>query len=95
MTEKAQVKVELDTKPAKRKLRDLGRAGEAAAGRINKKGASGKAGSFGGSLAQGFGFGAGFGLGKKIAGSVGIFSAIGDVVGDATVGLRAQMDLGL
>lgn len=89
MTQEASVKVALDTEQAKRDLRELGKQGEATARRID--GRSGRGGA-GGSLAKGFGLGAGFALGKRVAGSVGVFSAIGDVMENAFSGVTAKVD---
>lgn len=91
MAQGANIKVELDTKPAKKKLQQLGKEGEATARRVGGGKESGS-GGFGGGLAQGFGVGAGFGLGKKIAGAVGVFSATGDVIGEAFSGVTAMVD---
>ena len=90
----ANIKVELNTKPAQKKLQQLGKQGEATARRISAGRETGGAG-FGGGLVQGFGVGTGFALGKKVAGSVGVFSAIGDVVGEAFSGVTAIVDSGL
>ncbi len=95
MAQGANVKVELDTKPAQKKLRDLSRQGEATARRVSGGTGEGGTTGFGSGIVQGFGVGAGFGIGKKIAGSVGVFSAIGDVIGDATSGIVADIDAGI
>ena len=87
MAQGAKVAVTLDTKPAEKKLRELGKQGEATARRVSGK-ASGGPGD--GSLGQGFGVGVGFGLGKKVAGAVGVFGAIGAVTGEYFSGFSAQ-----
>ena len=87
----ANIKIELNTKPAQKKLQELGKQGEAAARRVSGGRETGGAG-FGRGLAGGFGLGAGFALGKKVAASVGVFSAIGDVVGESLSGVSAMVD---
>lgn len=92
MATDAKVKVTLDTKKALEDLRTLIREGETAAGRISGKAQGKGRGAAASDLGKGFGLGAGFALGRKIAGSVGIFSSIGDVVGEAFSGVRADFD---
>lgn len=89
MVKEAKIKVSLDTKKAKQDLRDLGKQGEAAAGRV----AGGVRGEKGGSsIAKGFGIGAGFAIGKRLAGSAGFFSSITDVMGEVVSGIGADFD---
>jgi hypothetical protein len=86
----AHVKVVLDTKQAKKDLQELAKLGEAAARRVSKQSSGGGALS---NLGKGFGLGAGFALGKRVAGAVGVFGSIGDVFGDWTSGISADIDL--
>lgn len=86
MTEKAKVKVELDTAPAKAKLREFAKEGEAAAGRANDS----LSGGFGRAAALGGVAGAGFGLAQRAASRLAGF--IPDVISEATVGFRAGID---
>jgi len=93
MVKGAHVKVALDTEPAKKDLRELGKQGEATARRVNRrtKGTAGGAGGGSGGFGQGFGLGAGFALGRKVAGSVGVFSAVGEVMGEKFAGLGEKV----
>lgn len=82
----AKIRVGIDTGPALRGLRDLGREGKATSGRINERLNRGGA-------VEGFKVGAaaafGFGLVKKTASA---FGGIGDIVSESTSGLRADFD---
>jgi len=93
MAKGAVTKLKLDTDQAHRDLKELAREGEATTGRINRK--AGGRGSGGSAFGKGFGAGAGFALGKKIAGSVGFFSSIGDIASDALSGIQADVDYSL
>ncbi|MCH7511257.1 MAG: hypothetical protein IIB19_02710 [Chloroflexi bacterium] len=93
MAKGAVTKLKLDTTRAHRDLKELAREGEATTGRINRKGRG--RGDGGSAFGKGFGAGAGFALGKKIAGSVGFFSSIGDIASDALSGIQADVDYGL
>lgn len=86
MTQKAQVKVELDTKQAKSDLRALGKEGERAAGQVNKNlsGGLGRAGALG-AIA-----GAGFGLAQRAASRVS--SAVPAVFSEGALALTAPVD---
>ena len=95
MAKGAVTKLKIDTDQAHRDLKELAREGEATAGRINRKGKGAGKGGTGGAFGKGFGAGAGFSLGKKIAGSVGFFSSIGDIASDAFSGISADVDVGL
>lgn len=90
MAKGAVTKLKLDTDQAHRDLKEMAREGEATTGRINRK-AKGR-GAGGSAFGKGFGAGAGFALGKKIAGSVGFFSSIGDITSDALSGVQADVD---
>jgi len=94
MAKGAVTKLKLDTDRAQRDLKELARQGEATTGRINRKGKGGRGGG-GSAFGKGFGAGAGFALGKKIAGSVGFFSSIGDIASDALSGVQADVDYSL
>lgn len=85
MTEKAKVKVELDTKPGKAELRKLTKEGEKSAGRVNDAlgGGLGRAGALGAVA------GAGFGLAQRAASRVSGFMP--DVVGESMAGFSAGM----
>jgi len=93
MAKGAVTKLQLDTDQAHRDLKELAREGEATAGRVNRKG--GSTGGQGGSFGKGFSAGAGFALGKRVASSVGFFSAVGDVASDALSGVQADVDYSL
>lgn len=93
MADRAITKLKLDTDQAQRDLKAMAREGEATTGRINRKGRG--RGSGGGAFGKGFSAGAGFAFGKKIAGSVGFFSSIGDVAGDTLSGISADVDYAL
>ena len=95
MAKGAVTKLKLDTDQAHRDLKELAREGEAPAGRLNRKGKGAGKGGGGGAFGKGFGAGAGFALGKKIAGSVGFFSSVGDIASDAFSGISADIDTGL
>lgn len=86
MTQKAKVKVELDTGPGKAELRKLAKEGEKSAGRVNDS----LGGGFGRAAALGAGAGAGFGLAQRAASRVSGF--IPDVISEGTVGFRAGID---
>lgn len=88
MATEAKVRVRIDTKQAKKGLRDLGKEGAAAAGRIGRD-AGGRAG---GGLRKGFMLGAGLGLGVKAARAIEAGS-IGDVAGEFIAGPAAAFDL--
>ena len=86
MTEKARVKVEIDTSLSKRELKKLVKEAEKSAGKVNDSitGGLGRAAALGG-LA-----GAGFGLAQRAASRVGGFMP--DVISEGTVGFRAGID---
>lgn len=89
MTEKAKVKVELDTKPAKGELRKLTKEGEKSAGRVNDS----LGGGLGRSAMLGAAAGAGFGLAQRAASRVAGFMP--DVISEATVGFTSGIDAAL
>lgn len=86
MSKKAEVKVDLDTDPAKAKLRELAKEGEATAGRVSNAagGGLGRAATIG-AIA-----GAGFGLAQRAASRLTSFA--GDFISEGTAGNRAQLD---
>ena len=86
MTQKAKVKIELDTGPGKAELRKLAKEGEASAGRVNDSMSQG----FGRAAALGAVAGAGFGLAQRAASRLAGF--IPDAISEGTVGIRAHFD---
>lgn len=86
MSKKAEIKVELDTDPAKAKLREMAREGEAAAGRVSDaaSGGLGRAATFGAVA------GAGFGLAQRATSRLTSFAS--DFISEGTVGIRAGID---
>jgi len=84
----------LDTRKAESDLKDLGKQGEQAARRINDQ-TTGKSSKGMGGFKKGALMGAGFAIGKKIAGQVGLFGGIGDIVSDKFSGLKADLDIGM
>lgn len=92
MTRSAKTRVKLDTRPAKERLREIGKEGKAAAGRVNESVNRGRLG-----FGHGFGLGAaaaiGVGAARRAGGSM--FGAIGDHISNLTAGTRAVFDAGL
>jgi hypothetical protein len=86
MTQKAKVKVELDTGPAKAELRKFAKEGEQSAGRVNQA----VQGGVGRAAALGAAAGIGFGLAQRAASRIG--SLTPDVIGEGTAGFRAGLD---
>lgn len=86
MSEKAEIKVELDTRAGKAELRKLAKEGEKSAGRVNDSLGAG----FGRAAALGAVAGAGFGLAQRAASRVSGF--IPDVISEGTAGFRASVD---
>lgn len=86
MSKKAEIKVELDTDPAKAKLREMAKEGQAAAGRVSDaaSGGLGRAATFGAVA------GAGFGLAQRAAGRLTSFAS--DFISEGTAGFRAGID---
>ena len=83
MATEAKVRVRIDTKQAKKGLRDLGKEGTAAAGRIGR--------DVRGGLGRGFALGAGMALGVRAARSISA-GGIGDQFSERTSGIVAQAD---
>lgn len=86
MTQKAEVRVALDTSAAKADLRKLAKEGEQSAGRVNDA----LGGGLGRSAAIGAVAGAGFGLAQRAASRVAGFMP--DIISESTVGVRAGLD---
>jgi len=86
MTEKAKVKVELDTRPGKAELRKLAKEGEKSAGRVNDSLGAG----FGRAAALGAVAGTGFGLAQRAASRVAGFMPA--VVSESTAGDFAALN---
>ncbi|MCP4794038.1 MAG: hypothetical protein GY882_12025 [Actinomycetia bacterium] len=86
MTKKARVRLGLDTKAAEADLRDLAKEGEKSAGKVNDS----LGGGFGRAAALGAVTGAGFGLAQRAASRIGGFMP--DVISEASVGTRANID---
>lgn len=86
MTEKARIRIELDTAPAQAKLRELVKESEAAAEKLNESLGKGA----GRAAALGAVAGAGFGLAQRAASRASGF--VPDVISEATAGFRAGVD---
>jgi hypothetical protein len=86
MEQKAKVKVEVDTAPARAKLRELGKEGEAAAKRADGGLKEGRGSALGIGAAAGFGFG----LAQRAASRVSGWMP--DVISEGTAGFRAKVD---
>lgn len=86
MSKKAEVRVDLDTAPAKAKLREFAKEGEATALRTNDSLASGlgRAGALGAAA------GVGFGIAQRAASRIGGWMP--DVITEGTAGDRATWD---
>ena len=93
MAKGAKAKVRLDTKSAERKLRDIGKQGKAAAGRVQQKANEGGGVGFGGGFGLGAAAAVGVGAAKRAAGSM--FGSVGDIIGEKTAGLRSIGDAAL